>query len=256
MNRNRLISLITATALSATVTLNTFAANDFTPTQTKAVEKIVHDYLVTNPEVLIEAGKALRAKEQKKASKKAQAAIKKNLKSIFNSPDSPTFGNKDGDVTIVEFLDYQCAHCKTMGPVVFDVLKQDNKLRFVVKELPIFGGTSNYAARAAIAAHKQDPKKFETFHKDLLAAPSKLSNDKVIAIAKKAGLDTDQLKKDIESKEVKAQITDNFRLAQELGLMGTPAFIISNRDGTKTEYMPGAITKERLTKTIKSARNG
>ncbi len=229
-------------------------ANTFTESQVKELQKIIHDYLVQNPQVLIEASQAYQEQELAKAKTKTQQAVSKNIKTLFNSPSSPTVGNLNGDVTAVEFLDYQCTHCKEMSTVIDNLIKSDNNLRVVVKELPIFGGSSKYAAQASIAAIKQGPDKFLAFHKGLLQAASPLTNEKILEIAKSSGLNTSQLQADMKNKAVEDQLNSNFKLAQDLGLLGTPAFIVVNRDGTHVEYVPGTVTIDNLKKAISKVR--
>lgn len=226
----------------------------FSDVQIKQIEKIIHDYLVKNPQVLVEASQAYQDQEMAKAKTKTQEAVSKNSTSLFNSPSSPTVGNKNGDVTVVEFLDYQCAHCKEMSSVLATLVQSDNKLRVVVKELPIFGGSSKFAAQASIAAGKQGPVKFLAFHKALLETELPLTNEKILDVAKKAGIDTAQLQSDMKTKIVDDQINDNFKLAQALGLLGTPAFIVANRNGSHIEYVPGSVTLDSLKQTISQVR--
>lgn len=243
--------MIVSVALSsviATVCFNIYATQ--TPTfdnqQVKQIETIIHDYLVNKPEVLIEASQSLREKQQSKATERAKQAISLNADKLFNNPISPFMGNKDAKVTVVEFLDYQCGHCKTMSSVIDDVMKANPNVRVVIKGLPIFGESSNFAARAAVAAGKQNANNFKKFHESLLAQKKSLSNDAIINLAKEAGLDVNKLKADMEKDDIKNHIKDNFKLAQELGLQGTPAFIVSNNSGTKSEFIPGATSKTKL----------
>jgi protein-disulfide isomerase len=225
-----------------------------TEAQVKDIQKIVHDYLIQNPQVLVEASQAYQDQENAKAKTKTQQAVIKNAKALFTSPHTPTVGNLSGDVTVVEFLDYQCSHCREMSTIIGSLIKADNKVRFVVKDLPIFGGSSKYAALASIAAIKQGPDKYMAFHKGLLETPPPLTDKKVLEIAKNAGLNVAQLEADMKDKATDAQISDNFKMAQELGLLGTPAFIISNRTGTLVEYVPGAVTLDSLKQSISKVR--
>jgi protein-disulfide isomerase len=258
---NFVLSSLTAMTLGLT-SMATFAAATasapaatFSGDQKQQIEQIVHDYLVTKPEVLIEASKALQQKQMAEVSNKAKDGIAKNAASLFNASQSPKLGNADGDVTIVEFLDYQCGHCKTMSPVIAELIKADPKIQVVIRGLPIFGESSKAATKAVIAATKQGTDKFIKLHDGLLTSTSPLNEKNIFAIAKKAGLDAAKLKKDMASKEVEDQITENFRLAREIGLMGTPAFILGNRSFSKTEFVPGASSKEDLSALIAKIRS-
>lgn len=251
MKNFRPYTLSIASLIACLSSSTIFAAKAFDANQTQEIQQIVHDYLVSNPDVLIEASNALREKEQKKANTIAQNAISKLAKTIFQSPNSPSFGNNKAQTNIVEFIDYQCGHCKQMSAIVKQISKDDKNVKIIVKELPIFGKTSNYAARAAIAAYKQGSDKYLAFHDELLKENNPLDEDKVLALAKKAGLNVDKLKTDMDSDSVQNEIKENFSLAQEIGLLGTPAFIIGNKNGSKSEYIPGATSKEVLLAAVK-----
>jgi len=241
------------TAATATTAPTTNAAS-FSAEQKTQIEQIIHDYLVTKPEVLIEASKALQEKQVADAASKAKEAITKNASSLFSTNNVPKFGNANGDVTIVEFLDYQCGHCKTMSPIISDLVKSDSKVQVVIRGLPIFGDASKTATKAVIASTKQGTEKFVKFNEALLSTNQPLNDKTVYEIAKKSGLDVNKLKKDMASKEVDTQMDENFRLARLIGLMGTPAFLLANRDLSKTEFLPGAATKEDLSALIAKLR--
>ncbi len=244
-------------SLSAVAAATTAAPSNagFNADQKAQVEQIVHDYLVTKPEVLIEASKALQEKQMAEVSGKAKVAITKNAASLFNAVDAPKFGNANGDITIVEFLDYQCGHCKQMSPVLAELLKADPKVQVVIRGLPIFGDASKTATKAVIAATKQGNEKFVKFNEALLSTTEPLNEKNIFAMAKKVGLDTAKLKKDMAAKSVEDQVNENFRLAREIGLMGTPAFILGNKNLSKTEFVPGATSKEDLSALIVKLRS-
>jgi protein-disulfide isomerase len=251
-----------AVAALGLVSLSTFAAAaaptpsaSFSADQKAQIEQIVHDYLVNQPNVLIEASKALQQKQMAEQSNKAKAAITKNAASLFNAAQSPKFGNPNGDITIVEFIDYQCGHCKQMSPVLAELLKSDPQVQIVIRGLPIFGDASKMATKAVIASTKQGTEKFVKFNEAVLATAEPLNEKNIFAIAKKSGLDTVKLKKDMAGKDVEDQMNENFRLAREIGLMGTPAFILGNKTLSKTEFVPGATSKEDLSALILKLRS-
>ncbi len=223
---------------------------DFTPAQVNSLHTIIRNYIVNNPDVLVEASVKLREKAAKKEQAVAMAAIKSNAHDIFANPNSPVGGNPKGTVTLVEFFDYQCGHCKEMEPVVEKVMASDKSLRVVYKELPIFGADSQFAAKAALAANKQG--KYQAFHQALMKTQNPLSNAKVLAAAKKVGLNMAQLKKDMNSAEIDKVIKDDFKLAQKLQLVGTPAFIVGNQAGTQFKFIPGATSQAGLQQAIQS----
>lgn len=251
--------LITALAFNQSAT----AADQLTSGQVEQVKGVVHDYLVTNPQVLVEASQSLQKQEMGKMEQRAKDAIVKNADIIFADPASPVAGNPKGSVTIVEFFDYQCPHCKDMRPIIDKFIANDPSLRVVYKELPIFGASSRDASSAALAAAKQGNDKYIKLHDALLAAANPLNKDKVMEIAKSIGLDTDKLNKDMTDAGVQKQIDANFQLAQTLNLMGTPALIINkwkvgskNNDVKNAIFIPGTPTENDLKAKVEAAKKG
>ena len=136
--------------------------------QRQEIEEIVHDYLIKNPEVLIEALQAAKDKLHRDAEAKAEKALDDHRSEIFEDPATPVGGDAEGDVTIVEFFDYRCPYCKQVQPSLETLLKADHKLRFVYKEMPVLGAASVAAAHAALAAQRQG--KYAAFHTAMMAA--------------------------------------------------------------------------------------
>lgn len=218
--------------------------------QVGQVQKIIHDYLVSNPEVLVEASQALQKKEMGKIEAKAQTAIAANAKALFGDPSNPVLGNPKGNITIIEFFDYQCPHCKDMGSVIDAAIKNNPDVRVVLKELPIFGASSRDASSAALAANLQGANKYLSFHKALLAAPNPLDKNKILSLAKSSGLDVAKLEKDMQSDAVKKQLDDNLQMAQALELIGTPSFVVgkwevggNNNTGKDAIFVPGVVNE-------------
>lgn len=223
-----------------------------TASQVKQIEGVIHNYLINNPQVLLEASRALQAQQQKQMEHSAIAAVKANAMGLFNDPNSPSVGNKNAQTVLVEFFDYQCGHCRQMAKTVEKVVSNDQDVRVIFKELPIFGGMSKFAAEAALAAAKQG--KYYQFHNMLFDVQGPLTKTKVMDLAKKAGLNVTQLKSDMKSTAVSAQIKANFQLAKALRVMGTPTFVVSNKQQTKFRYIPGATSLNNLEANIKSVR--
>lgn len=249
------ILLTAMIALSTTVTgfaapASQANAQKFTPGQEQQIQQIVHDYLVKNPQVLVEASQALQAQQEKQMQTAAMDAVKANKAQLFDNKYSPSVGNANGTVTVVEFFDYQCGHCRAMAPIMSKIADSDKNVRLVFKELPIFGGTSKYAAEAALAAMAQG--KYYPFHNELLKANGPLSEKKVLDMAKKAGLNVEKLQKDMKSPKVQKEIQTNFALAQDLKIMGTPTFVLANKAQTEFRYIPGATSLENLQKEIQT----
>lgn len=221
------------------------------------VEHIIHDYLVNNPEVLLEASQSLQKKEQKTLQDHAKVAIEQQAKELF--ADTLTFsGNPKGSVTLVEFFDYQCIHCKKMEPVVAELVKKNPELRVIYKEFPIFGDSSVYASKAAIAAANQG--KYLAMQDALLKVEKHLDKSIVLATAKSIGLNIDKLKSDIASKAVADVVEANRKLAESLHLMGTPAFIVATtpagefKKGSETTFIPGGASAETFQELITKAK--
>lgn len=232
-------------------------AAPLTPDQVTQVQQITRDYLLNNPQILIEMSRKLQTQQQEKALTIAKKLIKNNEKALFSETDDPVIGNPKGNVTMVEFFDYQCPHCKTMGPVIDKLITSDSQLRVVFKLLPIFGSNSVYAAKAAYAAQKQG--KYFALHKALLASKPPLTKEKVLQIAKSAGLDVTKLKTDMKDKAYDKKLKDTFKLAQNIlqpamGIIATPAYIIANRAGTKFGFVPGQVPMASLQKQIQAVR--
>ena len=234
------------------------SANAFSDAQKKEIQTMIHDYLVNQPEVLIEASQALQARQQKMMEAQIQSAVKQHAQAIFQGTQT-TVGQAKAPVTMVEFFDYQCGHCKKMGPVVDEVMKNHGQLRVIFKEFPIFGEQSVVLSKIALAAAKQN--KYLPLHQAFLSAQGSLNQEKALAIAKKNGLNIEQLKKDMESSAIKQELDKNRQLAESLHLMGTPAFIIAStpegqfKDDQKhpIAFVPGAASSAQLTEMIKNA---
>jgi protein-disulfide isomerase len=197
----------------------------------KRVIKIVRNYLTDNPEILVEMTTELDKRQAEEQAAKQSKTISENKDALFRSKFSFT-GNPDGDVTLVEFFDYNCGYCKRALPDIVKLVDEDSKVRLVLKELPIFGEDSEAAAKGALAAMKQN--KYFEMHQKLYSESGKADKEKVLKVAGELGLDVDQLQKDMESDDVKKGIEEARDLAQKLGLQGTPLFLIGDK------VIPGA----------------
>ena len=218
------------------------------PPDKEAVRKIVREYLLEHPEVIEEAIHALNARRQADQAARTRDALVKNRVALTGHPMSPVSGNPDGDVTLVEFFDYQCGYCKRSLQPVMDLLESDPELRVVWKDFPVLGQVSTFAALASMAAQKQG--KYLALHKALMGAPDRLTEESVMEIAGQVGLDLKRLQQDMADREIIAYLQDTQRLARELGINGTPAFVIGNT------LVPGAVDGARLRQLINQARNG
>ena len=211
------------------------------------IEKIVREYLLREPEIVYQALEELQRRQAEAAAARQQAAILENQRELLNDPASPVGGNPEGEVTLVEFFDYRCAYCRRVVSSMRALLDEDRDLRVVFKELPVLGPDSVRAARAALASRRQNG--YVPFHFALMTADD-LSLRGIRAVAEAVGLDADRLEADMTAPEVNAAIEANYALANELGIEGTPAFVIG------TQLIPGAVEKARLEQLIREARSG
>jgi len=221
-------------------------AAEFTPEQRKTIEAIIHDYLMKNPDVLIDALREAEAKASSDADIKAAQVLRDRRHEVFDDPATPVGGNPQGDVTIVEFFDYRCPYCKQVHPAIQKLLDQDRKLRFVYKEFPVLGEQSDIAAHAALAARLQG--KYEAFHDAMMTAKGQITEELVYRLAGSIGLDVDRLKRDMADPEIDRALSANRSLAKALELRGTPGFIIGDH------IIPGAIDLDALKTMVADAR--
>ena len=238
-----LVCALLAVALPCSIT-----AAEITPEQRQAIEGIIHDYLMHNPDVLIEALRAAEDKANRDADAKAALVLKDRRDEVFDDPATPVGGNPQGDVTIVEFFDYRCPYCKQVQPSLQALLDQDHNLRFIYKEMPVLGAPSVTAAHAALAARLQG--KYEAFHAAMMATKGQITDDVVYQVAGSVGLDVDRLKRDMATPEIDRALKANLALANALDIRGTPGFIIGDH------IVPGAIDLDALKDLVASARKG
>ncbi len=213
-----------------------------------ALGRNIRAYLMANPEVLVEAMQELERKQDNQRDTQAVKAIQQQQSALLQDPETPVIGNPKGDVTIVEFSDYQCPYCKKAHTAVKSVLASDGNVRLVYKDLPILGEASKISAVAALASIKQG--KYEAFHDALMTNNAKLDADRIFEIAASVGIDVARLKADMDDPKIKAIIDRNMALAQDLGVRGTPAFVIGK------QFVPGAIEAPALKQLIADARKG
>jgi len=199
----------------------------FSPDQKKQIEDIVKGYLIANPEIFLDVQTALEEKMEKQQAEKLKVAIADNAGEIYRAPEASVAGNPDGDITVVEFFDYNCGYCKRGLEDIVKLVESDPKVRVVFKELPILSKGSEQAAQVAIAAKKQG--KYWEMHKALLSAKGHLDEATALRLAEKLGLDMDKLKADMASPEVKAEIAKDEKLAKKMGVNGTPHFLVGDR---------------------------
>jgi protein-disulfide isomerase len=230
----------------------TVSAQSFSDGQRSEIETVIRNYLIAHPEVLEDAMAELNKRQAAAEAEKHEASVAQNSEAIFNSPRGVVLGNKDGDVGFVEFFDYNCGYCKRAMADMLDLMKTDPKLKVVLKEFPVLSQGSVEAAQVAVAVRMQDPsgKKYLDFHQKLLGGRGQADKARALAAAKEAGLDVGRIEKDLANPEVRATIEENFKLAEAMGMNGTPSYVIGK------QVVVGAIGLEGLKEKIGIARCG
>ena len=228
------------------------AADSFSDAQRKDIEVIVRNYLIAHPEVLEEAMVELNKRQADAEAKKHETGVAENADKLFNSPHGVVLGNPNGDVTFVEFFDYNCGYCKRAMVDMLDLLKSDPKLKVVLKEFPVLSHGSVEAAQVAVAVRMQDPsgKKYLDFHQKLLGGHGQADKARALAAAKEAGLDVARIEKDMSGSEVAATLEENMKLAEAMGMNGTPSYVIGK------QVVIGAVGLANLKEKIAIARCG
>jgi protein-disulfide isomerase len=244
-------SLLTCAALVASIPLTANAADapPINDAQRAGIEGVVHDYLMKHPEVIIQAVEAYQTNIQADKEKAAKDALAKRAPDLLHDPATQVMGNATSDCTIVEFFDNQCPYCQANEPELQKLLKDDSRVRLVLKEFPILGPISLVASKAALASVKQG--KYPQFHEALLAHKGHYDKAALVdEIAKSVGLDLDKLHKDMELPEVQAQLDKNLDLGRALDISGTPGFVIGD------QIIGGASTVDELKKYVGEACKG
>lgn len=226
--------------------------------QKKEVEAIVHDYLLKNPEVLVQSLEKFQQKQMdqtRETFKKIQESAPKYANRLFHQAEDPVAGNPNGSITIVEFSDYQCPHCIEMVPVISNLIKNNNNLRVVFKEFPIRGPISEMATKAALASQKQG--KYYEFRNALMESKTQpLTENMIFDIAKSVGLNVDKLKKDMQENSINNIIKNNYQLAKDMQLIWTPIFFIAKTNATAHSkpnaivFVPGRVDEGKLKEVI------
>ena len=212
-----------------------------------ALRALILETIRTNPEIVMEAIEILQTRENEAQALAAAQALEAQKGALHNDPNAPVMGNPDGDVTIVEFFDYNCGYCRRVFPSVKELIAGDDNIRVVMREWPILGEESVFAARAALASRKQG--KYAEFHDALMANEGRASQANVLSIADDLGMDITQLQADMAGPEVDAHIATSRQLTQALGLNGTPAFVFGD------QLVPGAIELNQMQQLIEQLRS-
>jgi protein-disulfide isomerase len=241
--------LVTASVFTL-IASSAFAQQPVATMTKEQVQTIVKEYLTSNPEVVVDALNAYQEKKAREASEKTKKTLKEKKAELFDNPALPAVGAKDADVQIVQFFDYHCGYCKHMLPVITELLDTDKKIRVVFHELPILSEDSTLASKAALAVNSIKPEKYFDFHRALMNTKGQYTEKGLAAEAKKLGIAEKDFKAALANPEIQKQLDTNQALAKELGISGTPAFVIGD------EFIPGAGSLESFKKIIEEQRKG
>ncbi|GGD28913.1 DsbA family protein [Sinisalibacter lacisalsi] len=210
------------------------------------VRELVLETIRDNPEIVMEAVAILQSREAEAQAASQAEVLARERAALERDRNAPVLGNPEGDVTVVEFFDYNCPYCRSVKPEIEALLESDPNVRLVYREWPILGEGSVFAARAALAARKQGL--YEEFHWAMMDMNGRANEASVVRIAEGVGLDIAQLRRDMEAPEVEEHIQSSLRLAQELGFNGTPSFVIGDA------LVPGVMDLEQLQTLVLQAR--
>lgn len=208
----------------------------------------IREYLIQNPEIMLEVQDALEKKQQEQVASQASQVIERNHDAIFNSENDIALGNPQGDVTIVEFFDYNCGYCKRALSDMDAILSKDKNVRFVMKELPILGPDSEAAHKISAAVRKIAPEKYGEFHRTLLGSQGRATDATAVAVAAKLGINEADIRKTIADNPNDGDVAKVYQLARNLGVSGTPSYVVGN------EAVFGAVGVSQLQEKIANFR--
>ncbi len=221
-------------------------AQAFTAEQKQELETLFKQFLADNPEDILNSVNNYRIVKEKESQQSAQENLKQ-YESYYKRSDLPMAGNPDGDVTVVEYFDYNCGYCRKAFEDIVTLLNEDKNLRVIFQELPILSPSSQTMATLSMAAHKQG--KYFEMHKALMDYRGTQNEAAYNKVAKEAGIDVEQMNKDAKSEEILSAIAKSSEMARNLGIRGTPGFVIGDK------VYPGYIGLDGLRDAIKEARS-
>jgi protein-disulfide isomerase len=240
------LTLVAAAWLLAAPALGQSQSEIISEAQKPAFEELIREYILANPEVVVEALQLYEEKRKLAEQEAAKKMVTVRWEELANDPLSPVVGNPDGDVTVVEFFDYRCPYCLSVAANLRANVQADGNIRLVMKEFPILGPESEYAARMALAAEKQG--EYEKIHFAFMSSKSKVTRASALQVAEKLGLNLDQLQEDMKSEEITLAIQKNRQLAAELQIRGTPSFVIGDT------LVRGAIDMAKFRQIVEQVR--
>ncbi|ABV73575.1 Thiol:disulfide interchange protein DsbA [Rickettsia canadensis str. McKiel] len=212
------------------------------------IQEIIKDYLLKTPEIIIESIQGLQKRKVQENETKVNNYLKDNNLGIEDSQRFPIIGNKDGDVTIIAFYDYNCSYCRKGNMSINELLQNDQKVKVVLRPLPILGDASEYLARISLAIYKINSSKFKVVHDELMKIRN-ISKESINELLTENGLNATEIDETADSTEIKDLITQNIKIARNLRIQGVPAYIID------TTLIPGLIDFPQLLNIVKDIRD-
>jgi Protein-disulfide isomerase len=216
--------------------------------QKEEIGAFIKEFLIANPEIMLDVQDALEQKQEEARLQQAQAAIENNQEALFSSANDVAFGNPKGDVTIVEFFDYNCGYCKRAMADMDKILASDSNVRFVLKELPILGEASVEAHKVSDAFRKIAPEKYLDFHRALLGSSGRADDAKAVAVAESLGVSEAQIRQTMKDNPSEDSVREAYQLATSLGVTGTPSYVVGK------EAMFGAVGAATLEQKVSNVR--
>ncbi len=245
----RLIAPAFAALLAVTAPLAAQTAAPPTPEERARIEGMIRDYLLKNPEILQEALVELEKRQAQAEDRARASAFSANREALYRSPNQIVLGNPQGDITLVEFFDYNCGFCKRALPETMELLRSDTRLRVVLKDFPVLGQGSVEAAQVAVALKMQfTAAKYLEFHQKLLGGRGQANGARAMEVAREVGADMTRLQRDMQSPQVRDTLAENMRLAELLRINGTPTYVVGD------EVVVGAVGLEKLRENLTRAR--
>ncbi len=245
----RIKPLLAACAAAALLAIAPISgAYAFDDSEKEEIGQIVREYLIENPEIMIEVQQALEAKQEAAAANRITQTLSESRQELFNDPIDPVFGKTDGDVTVVEFFDYNCGFCRRGLADMEYIVANDDNVRFVLKEFPIFGPNSTAVHTVAMAFHSIAPEKYYDYHVTMMRQDGQIDQNKAIELAQAQGADMDALKQAMQNPDIVNSFRQTDILATGLGITGTPSYIIGD------EVVVGALGKDVLIEKIDNIR--
>ena len=210
------------------------------------IKELVLEAIRENPGIVFEAAQLFEQQQQALQAQAAAQVFDTEKATLENDPNAPVLGNPDGDITVVEFFDYNCPYCRRVKPEMEALLAADPNVRVVYREWPILGDGSVFAARAALASRNQG--KYEEFHWAMMQLKERAEEASILRTAEDIGLDVAQLRRDMNGPEIEEHIQTTMRRAQSLGFSGTPSFVIGD------SLAPGLIQADQMIELVDQAR--